>query len=174
MRWTIVFLIVGCVITAPLTAVNAQLAVGQPAPAFNLTGVDGKAYDLAQLKNQPMSILFFFDVDSKPSQEGLISLDRLATQYADANMRAWGITRSAMEKASDFAARHRLSIPILMDRADVSDRYQARVVLPTVCILGPGQKILDFLQGGGTSTQIMLVRWPSATCSANSSRSPRH
>ena len=158
MRWTTVFLIVVFVIPAASAPAGAQLAAGQQAPAFTLTGVDGKPYDLAQLKNQPMSILFFFDVDSKPSQEGLISLDRLATQYADANMRAWGITRSAMEKASDFAARNRLSIPILMDRSDVSDRYQARVVLPTVCILGPGQKILDFLQGGGTSTQIMLVR----------------
>jgi tetratricopeptide (TPR) repeat protein len=154
----IVFSVVVFVITVPFTSACAQLAVGQKAPAFNLTGINNKAYDLAQLKDQPMSILFFFDVDSKPSQEGLINLDRLAKQYADANMQAWGITRSPSDKSSGFAAYHQLLIPILMDRSDVSDRYHARLVLPTVCILGPDQKILDFLQGGGTSTQIMLVR----------------
>jgi tetratricopeptide (TPR) repeat protein len=32
------------------------------------------------------------------------------------------------------------------------------VVLPTICVLGPKLKVIDYLQGGGKSTEIMLVR----------------
>jgi tetratricopeptide (TPR) repeat protein len=152
-----VLLLIWLLVPCPPPA-EAQLSPGQPPPGFILTGLDNKAYDLSQLKDQPLSILFFFDVDSKPSQEGLISLDRLARQYAAAKMQAWGVTRSPKEKLADFTARNQLSIPLLVDNSDVSDRYHARLILPTVCILGPGLKIIDYLQGGGTSAQIMLVR----------------
>ncbi len=155
----IVFLILGLLAcNLGLPPAEAQMTAGQPAPAFRLTGTDNLVYDLAQLKDQPLSILFFFDVDSKPSQEGVISLDRLARQHSSAQMQVWGISRSPQEKLADFAARNQLTLPILIDRSNVSDQYQARLILPTACILGPGLKIMDHLQGGGTAAQIMLVR----------------
>jgi tetratricopeptide (TPR) repeat protein len=135
-----------------------QLAAGQPAPGFSLTALDGKAYDLSMLKTSPMAILYFFDADSKPSQEGLISLDRLARQHADAGMTAWAVTRSPRPKAAEWAARNRVGIPVLLDTTDASERYRARLVLPTVVILGPDQRVLDHIQGGGASTEIMLAR----------------
>jgi tetratricopeptide (TPR) repeat protein len=158
MRWSVLFKLATLIMAATAAPVLAQPTPGQDPPAFKLTGLDGKSYELARLKNRPMTVLYFFEVDSKPSQEGLISLDRLAKKYSRANMQGWGITRSPREKVSDFASRNSIGIPILFDASDVSDRYQARVILPTVCILGPGLKVLDYLQGGGASTQAMLVR----------------
>ena len=158
MRWSLLFPLATLIMAVAAVPVLAQLTPGQDPPAFKLTGLDGKSYELAKLKDRPMAVLYFFEVDSKPSQEGLISLDRLVKKYSRANMQGWGITRSAKEKVSDFASGNLIEIPILFDASDVSDRYHARAILPTVCILGPGQKVLDYLQGGGASTQAMLVR----------------
>jgi tetratricopeptide (TPR) repeat protein/peroxiredoxin len=137
---------------------HGQIRSGQTASTFSLEDVNGKRHNLAEIKAQPMIILYFFDVESRPSQEGLFSLDQLAKQYEDANLLVWAITRSPKQKVSAFIAQTKTSSPILLDTSNVSDLYQARVILPTVCILGPNFKILDHIQGGGKSTEIMLLR----------------
>jgi len=135
-----------------------QPAVGRQAPGFALDDIDGKHHDLATLEDNPMIILYFFDVTSRPSQEGLLALDNLAGRYAQANLKVWGITRSAKQKVSEFVSQSRISYPVLIDNSKVSDLYQARFVLPTVCILGPGLKMMEYIQGGGKTTEIMLVK----------------
>jgi tetratricopeptide (TPR) repeat protein len=140
---------------------HAQLTSGQIAPIFSLKDFKGKAYDLSQMKDHPMIILYFFDVESRPSQQGLLSLDRLAKQYKDSDFIVWGITRSSKEKVENFVDMTNPSFPILLDKLDkthVSELYQARLILPTVCIIGPEVKVLDYFQGGGKTTEVMLVR----------------
>lgn len=137
---------------------HAQLTSGQIAPIFSSKDFKGKVYDLSQMKDHPMIILYFFDVESRPSQSGLLSLDRLAKQYKDADVIAWGITRSSKEKVKNFVDMTNPSFPILIDKTHVSELYQARLVLPTVCIIGPEVKVLDYFQGGGKTTEVMLLR----------------
>ncbi|OQY05800.1 MAG: hypothetical protein B6I22_06945, partial [Desulfobacteraceae bacterium 4572_123] len=137
---------------------HARLAAGDAAPGFKLNDIKGRSYDLAVIKDQPMVILYFFDVESRSSQEGLLSLDSLAKKYEDANLMVWAIAVSSREKIARFVSRTRPVFPVLLDNGAVSDLYHARMVLPTVCILGPGQKMLDYFQGGGKSTEVMLVR----------------
>ena len=78
-------------------------------------------------------------------------------------MAVWGITRSSREAAVEFTNQANLTFPVLLDASDVSDLYQARLILPTVCILGPELKALDYFQGGGKTTEIMLVRLAERT-----------
>ena len=52
-----------------------QIAVNQKAPVFTATDINGSRHDLATMKTHPMIILYFFDVTSGPSQEGLLMLD---------------------------------------------------------------------------------------------------
>ncbi len=137
---------------------QAQLIFGQKAPVFALSSVDGIRYDLSLMKTRPMVILYFFDATSNSSQQGLISLDHLAKKHAEASLEVWGITRSSTETVQGFINRAGIGFPILMDQSDVSDRYFARLVLPTTCILGPDLKVLDFLQGGGKSTEMMMAK----------------
>jgi tetratricopeptide (TPR) repeat protein len=135
-----------------------QPAVGRQAPLFVLEDVGGKRHDLAVMQKHPMVILYFFDVASRPSQEGLMALDDLAGRFAEANLKAWGITRSAQSEVVQFVSQSRITYPVLIDTSKVCDLYQARFVLPTICILGPGLKVLDYIQGGGKTTEIMLVK----------------
>lgn len=135
-----------------------QLLPGTAAPAFSLPDAKGQIYDFSKAKDQPLSILYFFAVDSRPSQEGLLSLNDLAKQHPGSGLTVWAITLSPPEKVRQFAAQTGVSFPLLLDKGQASDLYQARTVLPTVCTVGPGLKILDCFQGGGKTTEAMLTR----------------
>ena len=153
--------IISClVIVLALSAVPVchALTPGQAAGVFSLSDVSGKKYDLATVKREPMVVLYFFDALSRPSQEGLLNLDQLSKKYRNADLKVWGITRSSKAQVADFLAKTKPAFPILMDSGTVSDQYQARAILPTVCILGPNLKILDVFQGGGKTMNVMLVR----------------
>lgn len=136
---------------------GAQLTGGKSAPVFTLKGLDGKTYDLAQAKDRPMVVLYFFDVDSRPSQEGLLTLNDLAKRHGEQDLSVWAVTSSPREKVSAFRASSGLTFPILLDGGEVGTLYQARLVLPTVAVIGPGLKILNYYQGGGKTTEVMLT-----------------
>ncbi len=70
----------------------------------------------------------------------------------------WGITMSSDENVTKFVNRIRPGFPVILDKSGVSKSYQATKILPTVCIIGPNNKIMDYFQGGGKTTEIMLVR----------------
>ncbi len=137
---------------------HSGLQAGHQVPVFSLKDVNGKVYPLSGMKNMAMTILYFFDTESRPSIEGLLSLEQLARQYRDANLTVWAITRSPKQKVLAFQARSQMVFPVLLDTAGVSDLYEARRILPTVCTIGPELKMLDLFQGGGKTTQVMLVR----------------
>jgi tetratricopeptide (TPR) repeat protein len=152
-----VLLSLAFVLTAAGGESHAQLKSGQEAPLFALKSSQGESYELAQMKDQPMVILYFFDVDSSSSQEGLLHLDKLAKQYKDADLVVWGVTRSGQGGVKGFLNKTKLTFPVLLDNGKVSDIYSARLILPTVCIIGPDLKLLDYFQGGGKTTENMLV-----------------
>ena len=135
----------------------AQLKTGQPAPLFVLKDTDGKAYELSSMREQPMIIVYFFDIGSKSSQEGLLYLGELSQKYKDSELVVWAVTRSDNASVSTFLKNRKMAFPVLVDKGPVSDAYSARLVLPTVCILGPDLRLLDYFQGGGKTTEKMLV-----------------
>lgn len=137
---------------------HAKPVSGQAAPGFALKDIQGRPYDTAALKTRPMTVLYFFDAESKPSQEGLVSLAQAADRFKDSGLTIWGVTLSPQDKAAEFAKGSGLAVPVLLDKGNVSELYDAQTVLPTVCIVGPDLKVLDFVQGGGKSTEIILVR----------------
>ena len=162
LRLAIVLMIVVSILTGVAPSFG-QVGPGRTAPEFSLMDLQGSPHHLSDYKSQPMLILYFFDAVSRPSQEGLLSLNNLAKRFETADMAVWGITRSSREAATEFTDQEKLNFPVLLDTSNVSDLYQARAVLPTICILGPGLKILDYFQGGGKSTEIMLVRLAERT-----------
>lgn len=132
---------------------------GLAAPALSLNDTAGKSYDLSSSKHRPMTILYFFDADSRPSLEGLLTLNQVAKGSKAGDLAVWAITTSAKEKASGFARKAGVTFPVLIDvDGKVSEAYRARQVLPSVCVVGPAGKVLDSFQGGGKGTEAMLVR----------------
>ncbi|WP_373500446.1 tetratricopeptide repeat protein [Desulfococcus sp.] len=147
-------------LTVLLASVSAWAAPrsGQAAPMFAGAGVDGKSYDLSVLKSRPMAVLYFFDAASPSSRDGLASLGQICRRFKGTDLAVWGITRSPRQGVADFVSQNAVDFPILLDAEGISDLYGARVILPTVYILGPGLTVMDYFQGGGKSTEVMLVR----------------
>jgi tetratricopeptide (TPR) repeat protein/peroxiredoxin len=137
---------------------HGQILPGQSAPPFKLMNVEGKGHDLEEMKGRSMIILYFFDAESKSNQEGLLSINELKKKYDQVNLLVWGITLSPRNKVSQALSHTEIDFPILLDTSGASDLYHARSILPTVCVLGPGFKVVDFIQGGGKTTEIMLER----------------
>jgi tetratricopeptide (TPR) repeat protein len=157
-KWVGLF-IVGIVVLCLGSSITwGKISSGETAPSFSLKDLKGQTFDLLQVKEKPLVILYFFDVESRPSQEGLLSLHQLKKQYKETDMTVWAITLSPKEKVTKFIENTGILFPVLIDTAKISDLYQARQILPTVCIIGPGLKILDYFQGGGKTTEAMLVR----------------
>ncbi|RJR20292.1 MAG: tetratricopeptide repeat protein [Nitrospiraceae bacterium] len=150
------------IVIAGLTLISSscysQISSGKQAELFSLKDSEGKTYDLSAMKKHPLLILYFFDVESRPSQEGLLSLDQLVKQYKGTSLNVWAITLSPKNRVSAFIKETGLNFPVLLDSSNVSKRYNAQTVLPTVCVVGPGLRIMDYFQGGGKSTETMLVR----------------
>jgi tetratricopeptide (TPR) repeat protein len=157
-RWMLFVCAFLALITAAGVVFGGQFKIGHTAPKFTLTDLNGEKLALADLMAHPMVILYFFDVESQPSQEGLLSLDRLAKKFPKESVQVWGITESSKPEVTRFVKQAQLMFPTLLDNKNVSDLYNARVVLPTVCILGPGLRVQEHIQGGGKSTEMMLVR----------------
>ena len=142
----------------------ARPAKGQIAPDFTLVDTDGKSFKLSKHeKGHPLTVLYFFDAASRPSQEGLFSLDRLLKKYQELDLLVLGITTSDKKAALSFAAKVNPKFPVLLDTAKVSEKYGAKGILPTVCILGPQGKVINFIQGGGKTAEIMLTRLAQRT-----------
>ncbi len=135
-----------------------ELAPGAPAPDFTAADLNGRSHHLESLKDRPMVVLYFFDPEDPISRENLASLSRLLSQYKETRMAVWAITTASRSTTKRFVQKSRIPFPVLLDDGDVSRRYGAETVLPTACVLGPGLKILDFVQGGGKAAENILVR----------------
>jgi tetratricopeptide (TPR) repeat protein len=138
---------------------------GQPGPDFRLNDTRGTPYILSALKDHQMAVLYFFDAASRPSQEGLAYLDSLKKRFSDDNLVVWAITPSPSDAVARYTKQADPIFPILLDPGDVCDQYGAKAVLPTVFVMGPERKILDVFQGGGKTTEILLVRLAERTLS---------
>lgn len=155
-RWILPIISVSCLLSLAVTG-YAELTTGQTAPMFALKDINGKAFDLAKMRDKPLIIVYFFDVNSRPSQEGLFSLNQLAKQHKT-DMTVLAVTAGPQDKVARFASGAGLIFPVFSNGGTAMNLYQAKQVLPAVCIIGPGLKVLDYFQGGGKSTEAMLVR----------------
>ncbi len=135
----------------------AQFKTGDIAPDFTLEDVYGRPYQLASMKDNSLIVLYFFDTGSQASQEGLLTLNKILHKFEGTDLLVWGITTSNKSDVSDFIVDHKAGFPVMQDLKGVSAIYQAEYILPTVYILGPGRKIINTFQGGGKSTEKMLI-----------------
>ncbi|HIJ88240.1 MAG TPA: SUMF1/EgtB/PvdO family nonheme iron enzyme [Desulfuromonadales bacterium] len=135
---------------------HSQLVSGSLAPLFTLKGLDNKTFNLGVMKDKPLTILYFFDMGSQSSEKGLNSLNALARKHK-MDISVWAITAAPREKVAQFAAMHGVAFAILPDDENVNALYQARQILPVVCIISTGLKIAYYEQGWRPTTETKLT-----------------
>ncbi len=135
----------------------ARLQPSEPAPRFSLNDIQGKQVDISHLNGRQLLILYFFDMDSRPSLEGLNALDRIARQYKS-ELAVFGISASPNDVITRYIKRNNISIQIFLDTARVRDLYHANQIMPVGCIIGPGFKVIEYHQGGGQSLESAMLK----------------
>jgi peroxiredoxin len=110
--------------------------VGQPAPAFETVGLDGKPVDLKALLKQKVVILDFWATWCGPCIEAMPEVLAVAKKYQDKGVVLYAV--NVAEDAAtvrDFLRELRLDVPVAFDSdGRISDLYQASGIPQTVLI----------------------------------------
>lgn len=118
------------------------LNIGQTAPAFSLSGIDGKSYKLGK-DGARLTLAVFFKTTCPTCMMTWPYIEKLYQQYRGAGLAVWGISQDARDASAEFASKYGGTFPILIDRDwRVSREYDPQFV-PTVLLIDCESKILD-------------------------------
>ena len=100
----------------PLFTSNAELKVGEAAPEFKATDLDGKDVDLNSLRGKWV-VLYFYPKDDTPGCT--IEAKQFTELYGDflkANALVYGVSADTKESHCDFRDKYSLKIPLIPDQ----------------------------------------------------------
>ncbi len=135
----------------PRLGFSKHALVGKPAPAFSLevvhNGEPGARLSLDALAGKPV-LLDFWATWCGPCQVEAPIVSRVAERYKDRGLVVVGVnTNDKPGLAGPFAAKKRLSFPVVFDsQGDVGDSYDVRS-LPTLVMVGKDGKVRAVRQG---------------------------
>lgn len=94
-----------------------KLNIGDRAPDFSTTAHDGRPVRLADYLGRRALVLFFYPKDNTPvcTREACAFRDSYE-KFAEAGADVIGVSGDSDEKHRGFAARYKLSFPLLSDR----------------------------------------------------------
>jgi thiol-disulfide isomerase/thioredoxin len=105
--------------TLALPARAAQVSAwpaGKPAPALRLADLDGRTWDLAALRGQPV-VLNFWASWCEPCREEMPSLELMAERHRADKLQVLTINYQEGERAiRGFLDRQPMDLPVLLDR----------------------------------------------------------
>jgi len=93
----------------------AELKVGDKAPGFSLEDQDGKTVSLADLKGRKLLIYFYPKADTPGCTKQACSVRDAATELAEHNVAAVGISPDAPAGQRKFDSKYHLGFPLLSD-----------------------------------------------------------
>mgnify|MGYP001238749206 FL=1 len=93
----------------------AELKVGDKAPGFSLEDQDGKTVSLADFKGRKLLIYFYPKADTPGCTKQACSVRDAATELAEHNVAAVGISPDAPAGQKKFDGKYHLGFPLLCD-----------------------------------------------------------
>ncbi len=120
----------------------SKITAGYAAPLFELPGIDGETYSLADALVTGPVLAVFFKVSCPTSQFTFPFLQRLYETYGGGKMRFWAISQDDARDTRDFCAEFEIEFPALMDAAGypVSNAYGLTNV-PSTFLIGQDGKV---------------------------------
>ena len=137
-------------ITAFLIALSciatAQVSTVPSDPMLKLQGLDGKVYDLKELRGNVV-LVSFGATWCAPCTTELRALGQLLTEYRDKPVKFFWVSIEPHEKVSNgefkqYARERKVRFPVLRDDAGmVFSQFSARVRLPLIILLNKDGKV---------------------------------
>ncbi|MGZ7439999.1 TlpA family protein disulfide reductase [Paenibacillus sp. TH7-28] len=133
-----------------LTAMAAAGAPkpGTPSPAFSLTGLDGKRYDVGGQRDKPL-LLNFWASWCDPCKEEAPELVKLADKYKD-SLDVYGVNVTFYDKLDDakaFVKNYGYTFPVLLDEKEKVYSQFNGVAFPTNVLIDENGIIQDVILG---------------------------
>ncbi len=131
-----------------------KLKIGDPAPAFAGTDLNGQPVSLAGYQGKPV-ILRFWSTDCKFCRADTPIFNQYFEKYKEAGLRVVYINRNSDEATvRRFVADLEIGFPVLMDKdGAISKQYNIKLE-PQTIVLGPGHRILAAILGGVSEAEL--------------------
>ena len=130
----------------------------RPVPRLGLADLDGRSWELSELKGRPV-LLNFWATWCEPCRAEMPSLDRLARQQAGEGLAVFAVNYQEGEgRIREFLETVRVSLPVLLDRDGLAARQWTPRVFPSTVLIDR--------HGQPQSTVIGEFDWGSAEAAA--------
>jgi len=93
----------------------AELKIGDKAPSFSLKDQDSKTVSLADFKGRKLLVYFYPKADTPGCTTQACSVRDAATELAEHNVAAVGISPDTPASQKKFDGKHHLGFPLLSD-----------------------------------------------------------
>jgi len=93
----------------------AELKIGDKAPSFSLKDQDGKTVSLADFKGRKLLVYFYPKANTPGCTTQACSVRDAATELAEHNVAAVGISPDTPASQKKFDGKHHLGFPLLSD-----------------------------------------------------------
>lgn len=138
----------------------SAIAAGKSAPPFELAGMDGKAYSLAEALKRGPVLAAFFKVSCPTCQYTLPFVERLYQQLLAHGVQVWGVSQDNARDSQRFASAYGLTFPILIDPEpyEISQAYGIDHV-PTLFLIAPDGQVEISGDGFAKSDLLEIQKW---------------
>jgi peroxiredoxin len=149
---TIILIVLGAAVAYTLYANLTKdkldrVAIGKEAPDFVLVDMDGKKHQLSEYKGQGV-FLNFWGTWCKPCEEEMPYMNNQYHQFKDSGVQILAVNISESELAvNQFAARHNLDFPILIDKDDQVRTAYSVGTLPATYLIDKNGKVVKYHTG---------------------------
>jgi len=146
---------------------RATLRVGDTAPAFKATSIARQVVDNETLAKSGMSVLYFFDTKHcKGCIETLTRLHDLAGQYKDKGIVVAAFGKVPASELEKLPLQPAGNFHLISADEEVLKSFRISDLLPTVVVTTKGGALTSVIQGGGSSNENVILRWPTPCCHA--------
>jgi thiol-disulfide isomerase/thioredoxin len=134
-----------------LTGTESPL-VGQPAFSFKLDLLDGSKFHLADHKGRVV-VLEFWATWCGPCLQSMPLIDGVVREFADQRVELLAVNLEEQpEQVKSMLERHKLKIPVALDRDGVVAAKYAVTAIPQTVVIDRDGKVARLFVGGGKKT----------------------
>ena len=120
---------------------SGAVEVGQAAPDFSLTNIDGQKTSLSDFKGKAV-ILNFFASWCPPCRGEIPDFIEIQKAYADKGFTFIGVSLVDAKESKDFASKMNINYPVLVDDGKVSNLYGPVRAIPTTFVIDKEMKVV--------------------------------
>jgi peroxiredoxin len=148
---TLLFVLTGC---SGTDSAAKKLKIGDQAPDFSGTDLNGQPLSLADYQGQPV-ILRFWSTDCKFCRADTPIFNQYFEKYKQAGLRVIYINRNSDEATvHQFVDDLEIGFPVLLDKdGAISSRYNIKVE-PQTIVISPDHKIVAAILGGVSEPEL--------------------